>query len=242
MLTMNEIISNENLSAAFEHYEKRKNSCGSDGMPMAEIKQYWEMNQVWLIQELREGNYQPGPVKSYEVLNGKGKRRTVYSLNSIDRFLCRLLAQKMKEIFEPAFLPTSYAYREGKSTQMAVTQAVKYISEGKRYVAEIDLKDFFDQIPLDTLLRLLKKQISDQSVIVLIEKYLYCSVINDNSVMERRSRGLIQGSPISPVLSNLYLNQLDQYMECQEYSWIRFADNVNIYMCTQVQGGGQKDF
>ncbi len=85
MIMMDEILSDENLSVAFEHYAKRKDSRGPDGMPLTALKQYWEMNQVWLVQELRDGSYQPGIIKSYEILNGKGKRRTVYSLNTIDR-------------------------------------------------------------------------------------------------------------------------------------------------------------
>lgn len=138
----------------------------------------------------------------------------------------------MRRYLEPEFLKCSYAYQEGKGIFDAVKQAQTYIEAGYTTVVEIDIENFFDMISLERLMSLIQEKITDETVIYLIRSYLYCKVAFDDSVKDRK-KGIIQGNSMSPVLSNLYLHALDQYMEEKRYKWIRFADNINIYTQNQ---------
>lgn len=232
MFTVEELFSKKNQRNAFAHFEKKKDSAGSDGMRVSELKNYWEMNHERIIQEIKEGVYQPGVIEIYETVNGRGKRRNISSLNVIDRFITRLLSQKMKRYIEPDFMPNSYAYQDGKGMVEAVMKAKEYIESGKLYVAEIDLSDFFDLIPLDKLSSILREYITDERVYKLINSYLYCRIDQDGRV-SNKTRGIIQGSSISPILSNIYMHSFDKYLETSGLYWIRFSDNIYIYEETQ---------
>ena len=171
----------------------------------------------------------------YEIVNCKGKKRTVTKMNTIDRFVSRLLAQKLNEFYNPLFLRDSCAYQHNKGIQTAVERARVYIEAGMEYVVEIDIKNFFDEISLEILESLLKEEIKDQKVLKLLNSFLYCSISYDGNV-KKKKKGLLQGSSISPVLSNLYLNDLDYYMEDKEYYWVRFADDIRIYTKSKEEG------
>lgn len=146
--------------------------------------------------------------------------------------------QKLNRYISPIFLSNSFAYQDNKGVLDAVMKAKEYLSEGYVYVAEIDLKDYFDTIPHDKMMNLIKERIEDDKVINLIYKYMHCNIATDEGV-RIKCKGLIQGNPISTILSNLYLHSLDKFMEEKEYKWIRFADNICIYCkndeeCTDV--------
>lgn len=236
MFTVDELLSKRNQRDAFAHFATKKDGCGQDQMRLSELEEYWKLNHEWIEQEIREGTYQPGVIKCYEILNGKGKKRIVSSLNVIDRFVTRLLSQKLKRYMEKDFLPCSYAYQDGKGIAEAVRQAQTYVEAGYLYVAEIDISNFFDEIPLDILMKSLQEKINDSAVLQLIKSYLYCTVSQEQAV-KQKVKGLVQGNSISPILSNLYLHPLDQYMEKQGHHWIRFADDINIYAATQEEAG-----
>lgn len=233
---MNELLSKHNQKEAFEHLKTKKEGYGNDKMLLSEFPAYWELNHIRIEEELRTCRYQPGVVKSYEIINGKGKRREISSLNVIDRFITRLLSQKLRCYLEPEFLEHSYAYQEGKGILDAVKQAQTYMEEGNTVVVEIDIKNYFDTIPLEGLMYLIREKITDEAVIYLIRSYLYCKVVLSDNVINKE-RGIIQGNSISPILSNLYLHALDWYMEERGYYWIRFADNINIYTRNQEEAG-----
>lgn len=167
-------------------------------------------------------------VKNFEIVNKAGKRRVVSQMCSIDRLICRLLAQKLERYIAPVFLPHSYAYQEGKGVAEAVQQARLYIEQQDNFVAVLDIKDYFDDISQELLMKLLREKIEDESILNLIKDYLSCKVEFEGQIHIKR-KGILQGSPISPVLSNLYLHNLDAYMEETGYHWIRFADNIYIY-------------
>jgi CRISPR-associated endonuclease Cas1 subtype I-B len=149
-----------------------------------------------------------------------------------DKFIVRLLYQKLKRYIEPVFAKNSFAYQEGKGIQVAVMKLREYAENGYTFVAEIDIKDFFDSISLERIMSLIEEMINDKKVLALIKSYLYCSVSNGDGISEKK-KGLIQGNSMSPILSNLYLHSLDEYMDEQTLNWIRFADN--IYICEGTQ-------
>lgn len=228
MFTLEELFSKRNQSQAFEYLGTKKDGNGSDGVRLSELKEYWELNKERIYGEIEAGVYTPGVVKCFEIMNNAGKRRFVSNLCTLDRFIGRLLVQKLERYMAPEFLQDSYAYQEGKGTLEAVTRAKEYMELGNRYVAVLDIKDYFDTIPPDKLLQLIKQRVNDDRVVKLISSYLYCRVDVEGHVYSKQ-QGVLQGCPISPILSNLYLHDLDAYMEEMGYHWIRFADNIYVY-------------
>lgn len=231
MFKIDEMLSKRNIKDALNYLSSKKNTSGADGICLSELKNYWEINHELIEEQLRNGTYEPGVVKCYEITVASGKKRIVSVLNTIDRFIARLLAQKLNRYYDPLFLPNSYAFRDNKGTVKAVTQAKIYADQGYSYVTKIDIRHFFDSIPLDKMMKLVRHNISDSAVRTLIKKYLYCNVYNEGEIIEK-DIGLLQGNPISPVLSNLYLHLLDYYMEKKGYKWIRFADDITVYSKT----------
>ena len=204
MFTIDEMLSKRNQRDALAYLEHKGNGRGADGMPLTELAGYWRINGASISSELKSGKYIPGIVKTTEIVNNKGKRRSISSLNTIDRFIARLLSQKLRRYMEPEFLEHSYAYQDGKGVQQAVEQICSYVNEGGRIVVK------------------------------LIHSYVRCRVMTDGKVIYK-TKGIVQGNSISPVLSNLYLHSLDELMESKGYRWIRFADNIYVYTEDEVQ-------
>lgn len=234
MFSMEELLSKRNIRDAFAHFENKKNSKGLDGMKLDELQSYWQINEEHIRKQLFDCTYVPGLVLSYDIVSNTGKKRTISTFNVIDRFITRLLAQKMKRYIDPVFLEKSYAYQENKGVVEAVKKVKEYIKSGNRLVAEIDLKDYFDSIDLENLNILINERIDDKRVVSLINSYLYVMVMENNRTYKKQ-KGIIQGSSISPVLSNLYLHSLDLWLEEKQYNWIRFADNIYVYGKNKTQ-------
>ena len=235
MFTLDEVLSKSNQKETLEFLTIKGNSRGAEGMFMSDLEEYWNLNGQVILKQLQDETYEPGLAKSTEIINKKGKRRLIYNLPAIDRFISRMLSQKLRQHLEPEFMKNSFAYQENKGVVDAVGLAQSYISEGKKYVVEIDLKDYFEQIPHDKMIALLGQKISDKRVVNLIYKYLCCTVMINGRVTTRE-RGLLQGNSMSPVLSNLYLDAFDRKLQEKELSWLRFADNIYVY-CTNKDEG-----
>lgn len=231
MFTIEELLSKRNQKEAMKNLETKHDSCGTDGILVSQFPEYWQQNSKRILKEIFDGTYSPGMIKTTEILNGSGKRRVISIMNTQDRFISRLLAQKMKRYLEPSFLENSQAYQENKGVVSATEKARTYMEQGNLTVVEIDIKDFFDTIPLSRLMELLETLFTDQKVLTLIRSYLYCRLLVDDEIIAKE-KGLVHGNPISPILSNLYLHSLDFLMEQMGYHWVRFSDNIYIY-CAQ---------
>ena len=228
MFSMEEMLSKRNQREAMNFLKNKKDGIGADGMPLSELEDYWKINGEKICSELKKGKYVPGIVKCTEIVNNKGKRRVISNLCTIDRFITRLLYQKLRRYICPEFLENSYAYQESKGVLNAVQKVREYISSGAKYTMELDLKDFFDTIPHEQMMQLIRERITDERILDLIYKYMHCSILQDGEIREKQ-KGLVQGNSISTVLSNLYLQSLDQYLQEHNYQWVRFADNINVY-------------
>lgn len=228
MITIDEILSENNQKKAFEHLKTKRDSCGIDGMRLSELEEYWKLNGENICEQIRKQEYKPGIVLIKQYLNKKGKRRNISCMNSIDRFVTRLLAQNLRTYIEPQFLPNSYAYQEGKGTLAALLQVKSYVEAGYKYMVEIDIKDYFESIFLPLLLKNMQNKISDFAVLGLLKKYLYCTISQDGNI-QKKTKGILTGNAISPILSNIYLHDFDQNIEKQGFKWIRFADNIYIF-------------
>ena len=222
------VLSDENLALARESLQGKRDSCGLDGIKISMFDDYWKVNGDKIKQEIYVGKYVPGVVKLHEIVNAKQKRRSISLMNTVDRFIYRALMQEMSRFWEPLFSEYAYAYRDYKGTQQAVEQAATYIEQGYKWSAEIDIESYFDNIDQGKLLLKVQEYIQDPRVFDLLIGYCRCTIMDDH-IFYQKEKGILQGGSLSPLLSNIYLNGLDHYMEKQEYKFCRFGDNINIY-------------
>lgn len=237
-LCIGDVLDEENLKAAMEFLKTKRDSCGADGIMLSNLESYWEMNGRKIRKAILNGTYTLGIVKQEEIVNRKGKRRTISLMNTVDRFVFRALYQKMSELWNSEFSEYSYAYREQKGVVDAVEQAASYMEQGNVWSAELDIHDYFDNIDHQILISILKEKIQDELLINLILAYLKCMVLNDH-IVTQKDRGVLQGGPLSPLLSNIYINDLDHYMEKKGYLFCRFGDNINIYSSSYERASEQ---
>lgn len=235
MFTLEDVFSKENQQEAFDYLLKKKNSCGNDQIRLFDLPEYWKLNQDRILQELYDQTYVPGVALAHEISKGYKKKRIIYTLNSIDRFILRMLYQKLKLSLHHSFCANNYAYQDDKGMIDAVEMAQQLGNKGYINVVKLDVKNFFDTISLERLICLIKNIIIDDRVVSLIQKYLYCDIMRDGKIIHCM-KGLLQGSPISPILSNVYMNDFDQYLDKKRYHWIRYADDIFIFIENREEG------
>ena len=228
MITLNDVFQSDNLELAMEDILSRPNSCGTDGIYIVDFPEYWRVNQAEIIDAVMNANYYPGPVKMTQIVNKKGKRRMVATMDTVDRFISRAIIQVLDREIEPRLADVCFAYRKGKSTSDAANLAATYMESGKFWVAEIDIESFFDSIPKDGMFKRVSELISDDSLLQLIERYIYQEVESDGAVFQPKT-GIVQGSPLSPAFSNLYLSEMDWKLLDRGMSFYRYGDDINVY-------------
>lgn len=223
------VFNENNLEQALETLLAKKNTCGSDGIFVNQFEEYWKLNGEKILLNIKEGVYQPSFVQEKEIVMANGKRRRVVVCTCTDRVILRSLSNILQEKLNPIFSENSFAYRQNMGMVDAVGKAAAYIQSGKGWVVELDIADFFEHIDLSRMLKLLEPLFDDERMMELLKKYLYCTVERDHLLYDK-TRGLFQGYSVSPVLSNLYLNELDWWLESRGVSFCRFADNINVYV------------
>lgn len=227
------VFNRENLEEAVNRLLSKPNNCGIDGILVSEFADYWKLNEDKVLSLLSEGKYKPSEVLLEEVIFKNGKKRLISKYTCTDRVIQDVLKNKIMTLYEDKFSKYSFAYIPDRGVQEAVRYAAGLIESGKKFVAEIDVKDFFENINLQRLESFLQKEILEVAEKRLIHDYLYDWIIIDGR-KERKLIGLVQGSPMSPVLSNVYMVDFDIYME-SKYSFCRFADNINVYCNTEEE-------
>ena len=230
-LCINDVASDENINIAMESLLEKRDSCGVDGVKLSELPAYWNTNGDRIKKSILDGTYVPGMVNQIEIINQKGKHRMISLMNSVDRLIYRALFQKMTTLWEKEFSACSYAYQDGKGVLAAVKQAAQYIEEGNIWCIELDIHNFFDNINHELLLEKVRMKILDEKVMNLIIAYLRCTILDDHITFQKEE-GILQGGPLSPLLSNIYMDELDHYMDEKKYSFCRFGDDINIYVKT----------
>lgn len=232
MELLNNILSKENLRAAYEQVVRNKGSAGVDGIRTDDLKPYLQEHWSRLKEELETGTYQPKAVLGVKIPKRKGGERLLGIPTTFDRMIQQAIHQELSPLFDPEFSEHSYGFRPGKSATQAIQQALVFINQGYWYIVDIDLKSFFDEVNHDYLMTLIKRKVSDPLVLRLIWRYLRSPAQTDGKLQKRR-KGVPQGGPLSPLLSNIVLNELDQELEQRELRFVRYADDFSVFVKTQ---------
>ena len=226
---LEKILSSDNMNAAYKQVVRNKGSHGIDGMKVDELLPYLKENGNNLIEELKAGTYRPKPVRRVEIPKPDGGVRLLGIPTVVDRMIQQAIAQVLTPIFDPEFSENSYGFRPGRSAHQAVKRAQGYINEGYDWVVDIDLAKYFDTVNHDKLMALVARKVKDKRVLKLIREYLKAGVMINGVVIETEE-GCPQGGPLSPLLSNIMLNELDKELEKRGHKFCRYADDCNIYV------------
>lgn len=226
---LKEILNRQNLEKAMLQVMRNKGSGGVDGMQTDELRDFLSRHYQKLKEEITSGNYTPSPVRKVEIPKPQGGTRMLGIPTVIDRLLQQAIAQWLSPKYETTFSEQSYGFRPNRSAHQAVMQSKQYLQEGKTWVIEIDLEKFFDQVNHDRLMSTLAKRISDKPTLKLIRSYLTSGIMEGGTVSQR-TEGTPQGSPLSPLLSNIVLDELDKELTKRGHSFVRYADDCSIYV------------
>jgi len=226
---MEEVVSSLNLVRSYRKVVSNAGSAGVDGMTVKELAPWLRNNFKELQEQLLRGSYHPSPVRSVEIPKPKGGTRQLGIPTVVDRLIQQAIQQVLRLRYEKVFSENSYGFRPGRSAHDALTKASQYVSEGYSYVIDLDLEKFFDKVNHDRLLWLLGTRIGDRRLLLLIGAYLQGGILKDGLVEQRRE-GTPQGSPLSPLLSNIVLDELDKELERRGHRYVRYADDVKIFV------------
>jgi len=229
MVLLEEILSRENLNAAYLAVYRNKGAAGVDGVTIDELKEYLISHKEEILEEIRARKYTPQPVLRVEIPKENGKKRKLGIPTVVDRVVQQAIAQVLSPIFETQFSNASYGFRPKRSCEMAVVRSLEIMNDGYDWIVDIDLERFFDTVHHDRLMNIISRTVSDGDVISLIRKFLVSGVMVDGR-REESSVGTPQGGNLSPLLSNIMLNELDKELEARELHFVRYADDCNIFL------------
>jgi len=230
-----QVWARENLTTALKRVESNRGAPGTDGMTVKDLRPYLKEHWLEIRAALESGAYKPTPVRRVEIPKPDGGVRLLGIPTVIDRLLQQAIAQVLTPIFERKFSSYSYGFRPGRSAHDAILKAQGYVQEGYEWVVDIDLEKFFDRVNHDMLMARVAREVKDKRVLKLIRAYLNSGVMVNGVVMETEE-GTPQGGPLSPLLSNIMLDDLDKELEKRGHKFVRYADDCNIHVKTQRAG------
>ena len=223
-----------NLQKALEHVIANKGSAGVDGISIRELRKVFSAKKLQLIEAIQQGNYPMQPILGVTIPKGNGKTRLLGVPTTTERVLQQAVMQSIAPLFEPEFSSHSFGFRPNKNARQAIGQAREYIHQGLNHIVDIDLKNFFDEVDHCLLLNLVFQKVKCKTTMRLIRKWLRAP-IKINGKLHKRKKGVPQGSPLSPLLSNILLHQLDKEMHRRGHKFVRYADDFSIYCKSQNQ-------
>ena len=232
---MEAVCERGNLIRSFQRVVRNKGAAGVDGIGVAEFKDHLKQHWPAIKVKLLAGDYMPQPVRRVDIPKPQGGVRTLGIPTLADRMIQQAIHQVLSPIFEAEFSASSYGFRPGKNAHQAVKAAKHYVAEGRRVVVDMDLEKFFDRVNHDLLMEKLSKKVSDSRVLRLIRRYLEAGMMAEGIVSPRLG-GTPQGGPLSPLLSNILLTELDRELERRGHAFCRYADDCNIYVKSQAAG------
>jgi len=232
---MEEVCERENLKEALRRVKANKGSAGVDGIPVGGITDYLKQHWPAIREQLLNGTYEPKPVRRVEIPKPDGGVRKLGIPTVLDRFIQQAVMQVLQRQWDPTFSASSYGFRPGRSAQQAVAQAQQYIVEGYCWCVDFDLEKFFDQVNHDKLMGQIAKRVEDKRLLKLIRAFLNAGVM-ENGLVSPSVEGTPQGGPLSPLLSNLVLDELDRELERRGHRFVRYADDCNVYVRSERAG------
>ncbi len=232
---MEEVCARENMRAALKRVVRNGGAPGPDGMTVEGLLPYCREHWARIREELLSGTYRPEPVRRVEIPKPGGGTRTLGIPMVVDRMIQQALLQVLTPIFDPTFSDASYGFRPGRSAHEAVRCAREHIAAGNRWVVDLDIEKFFDRVNHDILMSRVARRVKDKRVLLLIRRYLQAGTM-EGGLMSPRREGTPQGGPLSPLLSNIYLDDLDKELERRGHLFVRYADDCNVYVRSEVAG------
>jgi RNA-directed DNA polymerase len=228
------VLHRGNLVKAYRQVLANKGSAGVDGMPVSKLSEHLEINRDRIVTAIANGSYLPQPILGVEIPKSNGKKRLLGIPTVTDRLLQQAVNQAIAPLFELEFKEHSYGFRPGRNAHQAIHQAQKNINQGYQHIVDIDLKSFFDKVDHCLLLQLIYRKVKCPLTLRLIRKWLRAPIRINGRLVKRR-KGVPQGSPLSPLLSNIMLHELDQELEKRKLPYVRYADDFSIYTKTEEE-------
>jgi RNA-directed DNA polymerase len=232
---MEQICERDNLNRAYKRVKGNKGAAGVDGMSVEELYRWLLEHKGELVQGLLDGSYEPQPVRGVEIPKPGGGVRQLGIPTVVDRLVQQAIAQVLEGILDPTFSDASYGFRPGRSAHDALKTGAEYVAEGRVIVVDIDLEKFFDRVNHDVLMNRLARRIGDKRLLRIIRRFLEAGMMK-NGVCIERYEGTPQGGPLSPLLANLLLDELDRELERRGHRFCRYADDCNIYVYSRAAG------
>lgn len=224
-----QVLARENMQRAWKRVKANKGAAGVDGMDIAATGRYLVTALPNIRAQLMEGTYRPSPVRRVGIPKPDGSQRELGIPTVVDRLIQQALLQVLQPLIDPTFSQHSYGFRPGRRARDAVLKAQQYVQDGYRIVVDVDLEKFFDRVNHDVLMDRLKKRIADAGVIRLIRAYLNAGILHDG-IVNQREQGTPQGGPLSPLLANVLLDEVDRELERRGHRFVRYADDSNVYV------------
>ena len=232
---MEAVVERGNMRLAYQRVVENKGAAGVDQLTVSELKDHLKRHWPTIRARLLAGDYQPAAVRAVDIPKPQGGVRTLGIPTVVDRLIQQAMHQVLQPMFEPTFSEGSFGFRPGRNAHQALRRAQEYVASGKRWVVDIDLEKFFDRVNHDLLMSKLATKIGDARVLKLIRRYLQAGMMKDGLVQPRQE-GTPQGGPLSPLLSNILLTDLDRELERRGHAFCRYADDCNIYVGSQRTG------
>jgi RNA-directed DNA polymerase len=232
---MEEVASSANLNLAYKRVKANKGAAGVDGMTVTELLVWIRLNREGLIASLLDGSYRPQTVRGVQIPKPGGGVRQLGIPTVVDRLVQQAILQVLEPILDPTFSASSFGFRPGKSAHQALAQAQRYVADGRGIVVDLDLEKFFDRVNHDVLMARLARRIGDKRLLRIVRSFLNAGMMQSGVVIERHE-GTPQGGPLSPLLANLLLDDLDKELERRGHRFCRYADDCNIYVRSQAAG------
>jgi RNA-directed DNA polymerase len=232
---MEEVCQPDNLNQAYRRVKANQGAPGVDGMTIDDLPNWIAAHKQEFIAALLDGSYRPQPVRGVQIPKPGGGVRQLGIPTVVDRLVQQAILQVLEPLLDPTFSASSYGFRPGRSAHQALGQAQKYVAEGRVIVVDIDLEKFFDRVNHDILMARLARRIADKRLLRIVRRFLQAGLMQDGVCVER-DEGTPQGGPLSPLLSNLLLDDLDKELERRGHRFCRYADDCNIYVQTKAAG------
>jgi RNA-directed DNA polymerase len=232
---MERVCDRENLNRAYKRVKANKGSAGVDGMTVADLKSWLAEHKETLIASLLDGSYRPQPVRGVEIPKPGGGVRQLGIPTVVDRLVQQAFLQVLEPLLDPTFSESSYGFRPGRSAHQALHKSQEYVADGRVIVVDVDLEKFFDRVNHDILMARLARRVADKRLLRIVRRFLEVGMMS-NGVCIARHEGTPQGGPLSPLLANLLLDDLDKELERRGHRFCRYADDCNIYVQSKAAG------